>query len=212
VRWKYNRNHMPSRAGPISQLSHKVSAQRRSAAKQLRKLKDKNAGPALAEALAREVQDRRTWETQYQMIMALGESDYRPALPLLEQLRALDLEPMVRVALGDAWVRLARTPDGGAAPVLDILKEGDIHLAEGALRAVAMLRLALTSEAVERILDYASRPENAKVRFWVAAAAPGWSGPVVDSFLRSCTHDTLADTRRAAEAALRREYLRWNPL
>ncbi len=203
---------MPARVDPILQLSHKASTQRRSAAKQLRKLKDKNAGPALAEALAREVQDRRTWETQYQMIMALGESDYRPALPLLEQLRTLDLEPMVRVAIGDASVRLAGSPDGGAASVMDILKNGDTHLAEGALRAAALLRLAPTSEAVERIVDYASRPENTKVRFWVAAAAAGWSGPAVESFLRSCTQDSLADTRRAAEASLRHEHLKWNPL
>jgi hypothetical protein len=53
---------------------------------------------------------------------------------------------------------------------------------------------------------------RAKVRFWVAAAAAGWSGPVVEAFLRSCAQDPLADTRRAAEAALRREYLEWNPL
>ncbi|MEU8670022.1 HEAT repeat domain-containing protein [Streptomyces anulatus] len=56
----------------ISQLQDRSSAKRRSAAKRLRRLGDPSAGPALLEALKNEVRDSRTWETQYQMTMALG--------------------------------------------------------------------------------------------------------------------------------------------
>ncbi|MET9364281.1 HEAT repeat domain-containing protein [Streptomyces sp. NPDC006632] len=56
----------------ISQLQDRSSAKRRSAAKRLRKLGDPSAGPALLDALRSEVRDTRTWETQYQVTMALG--------------------------------------------------------------------------------------------------------------------------------------------
>jgi hypothetical protein len=55
----------------MSQLQSPHSPKRRSAAKKLRKLGDPVAGPALLEALKHELPDPRTWETQYQMIMAL---------------------------------------------------------------------------------------------------------------------------------------------
>ena len=67
----------------IEQLQHKSSAKRRAAAKKLRKLKAKEAGPALLAALKNELKDKRTWETQYQMIMALGESGYTESLEFL---------------------------------------------------------------------------------------------------------------------------------
>jgi HEAT repeat protein len=68
----------------VEQLASPQSAKRRSAAKKLRKLKAAEAGPALLAALERELQDARTWETQYQMVMALGECGHRAALPFLE--------------------------------------------------------------------------------------------------------------------------------
>ena len=48
----------------IEQLNNKASAKRRSAAKKLRNLQSKDAGPALLEALKNELKDKRTWETQ----------------------------------------------------------------------------------------------------------------------------------------------------
>jgi HEAT repeat protein len=56
----------------IAQLQDKNSAKRRSAARLIRKRGDESAGPALLEALKIELEDSRTWETQYQMIMAIG--------------------------------------------------------------------------------------------------------------------------------------------
>ncbi|MEV6973227.1 hypothetical protein [Kitasatospora sp. NPDC093806] len=64
----------------VEQLGHRLSPKRRSAATRLRRLADPAAGPPLLEALEREVRDSRTWETQYQMVMALGMCGHRPAL------------------------------------------------------------------------------------------------------------------------------------
>ena len=196
----------------IQMLGDKKSSRRRSAAKKLRKLGSPEAGPALLAALPRELQDPRTWETQYQMVMALAESGHREALPVLRQIRASPVEPMVLTGVGDALVRLGRTSDQDPEQFLELLETGPLPLVEGGIRAVAMLHLKLTQAAVTKLIAFASRPENARIRFWVAAAAPGWEGPEVEAFLRECMTDAREDTRRAAEAALKKKYLKWSPL
>jgi HEAT repeat protein len=193
----------------VEELSNARSAKRRAAAKSLRKLGDPIAGAAIEEALRREVQDPRTWETQYQMIMALGECRYEPSVPLLLDLSTRKLEHMVYVAIGDALVRLSADPE---KELLRVLSTGKPALAEGALRAVAMLRLDLSTEAIESVIAHVAKPENEQLRFWVAAAAPGWDGPTVQAFLHDCSRLDRKETREAAQAALKKKYLRWNPL
>lgn len=76
----------------IELLSHARSPKRRAAAKRLRKLGDPAAGPSLLAALQEELNDDRTWETQYQMIMAIGHCDYKEALPYIDPTVAKDFE------------------------------------------------------------------------------------------------------------------------
>jgi HEAT repeat protein len=93
----------------IALLTHSQSAKRRSGAKRLRKLGDPRACPPLLEALNNEVRDPRTWETQYQMAMAIGECNCRDALPYLHELALQRFEAtMVDKAIGGATVRLSR--------------------------------------------------------------------------------------------------------
>src|SRR5262245_35333653 len=198
----------------IGLLRHKLSPKRRSGAKRLRKLRRPEAGPALLAALEAEVRDPRTWETQYQMIMALAESDYGPALPYLEELSRQPFEAtMVYTALGDALVRLGNTSAGDAEPVLRVMAGGNERLIDGAFRAVAMLRLQPDQAAVDRLIAFASALAPADgLRFWVAAAAPGWRGPAVEGFLRECARSPREDVREAAAAALQGKYRKWSPL
>ncbi len=193
----------------VGELSNARSAKRRAAAKSLRKLGDPATGPAIEEALRKEVQDPRTWETQYQMIMALGECRYEPSRSFLLELSTRKLEHMVYVAIGDALLRLSSNPD---KELLRILSIENAALAEGALRAVAMLRLDLSTETIESVIAHVAKPENEQLRFWAAAAAPGWDGPIVQAFLRECSQSERKETREAAQAAIEKKYLRWNPL
>ena len=78
-----------------------------------------------------------------------------------------------------------------------ILSSNQTGLAEGALRAIAMLRLGLSTEAIEKIMAFVARPENEQLRFWVAAAAPGWDAPQVQEFLRDCRRSASKETRRS---------------
>lgn len=91
----------------IKQLHHKSSPKRRAAAKKIRKLTANDAGPALQAALENELKDVRTWETQYQMIMALGEAKHTESLNFLLQLANHHFDAtMIYVAIGDAVTRL----------------------------------------------------------------------------------------------------------
>jgi HEAT repeat protein len=195
-------------------LRARTSRVRRSAAKRLRRLKDPSAGPALLEALLQEVQDPRTWETQYQMAMALGESGYKPALPDLRELARRDFEgTSLHMALGDAIVRLGRQAEQDPTPVLDLMATSNTSLIDGAFRAVAMLRLVLDPPSVEAIIGHvASLDLSDPLRFWVAAAAAGWSGPAVERFLAACTTSPREDVRTAAISSQQGKYRRWRPL
>ncbi len=199
----------------LMELGESRSPKRRAAAKKLRKIGSVVAGPALLAALGREVRDPRTWETQYQIVMALGESGYREALPFLQFLANQSIEAtMVYVGLGDAIVRLSQSTPSDVSPVLAILRENrNPMLINGAFRAMAMLRLIPEPAEIDEILSYVAKlPPDDGHRFWVAAAAPGWGGSGVDAFIRECAQSSSPDLQEAAALARTRKYKQWRPL
>jgi hypothetical protein len=196
----------------LQRLLAPQASTRRTAARMLRKLKIKATGPAVLSALKTEIQDPRSAETQYQMIMALGECGYGEALPFLRGMAKSGQPPLLRVALGDAIVRLARTHEHDAGPVLEILAGPDRELIDGAFRAMAMLRMVVPAEAMATILHFADHlPANDPLRLWVAAAAAGWEGKGVRGFLDRCRNAPREDVRKAAEASAAGKYLKWSP-
>ena len=199
----------------VKGLGDSQSAKRRSAAKKLRKLADPAAGAALLVALEEELKDRRTWETQYQMVMALGESGYRDALPFLEKLAQQPLDATtVYIAIGDALVRLSRAGPNDVSPVLHLMASArDPALVEGAFRAVAMLRMVPDDAAIAQMIDYGRRSAFAEEKYlWLAAAAPGWKGANVEAFLDECARHQSDRVREAAALAKARKYKKWQPL
>lgn len=198
----------------IGQLQSPRSAKRRSAAKKLRKLGEPSAGPALLDALKHELPDPRTWETQYQMIMALGHCRCTEAVPLLRRLAHEKFEAtMVLMAVGDAYVRLHRSTENDPTPLFELSAiKNDELLFEGALRAVAMLRMQFEPEVTASILEQVVASKNEGQMFWAAAACPGWSGKAVDDFLDRCLRSGREDVRNAAADAKLKKYRKWNPL
>lgn len=191
----------------IADLGDKRSTKRRSAAKRLRKSAAPESVEPLLSALEKEVTDKRTWETQYHMIMALGSCKASAAVPLLESILALPLEPMVHVAAGDALVRCSDDLD---VAMVDAMRSGSLPRVEGAIRAVAMTQAVPSSEVVASVFKFASGPKHHQLRF--AAASPGWPMHAKSRFLNVCVVEGDADTRRAATAALKGRYLKWSPL
>ncbi len=172
-----------------------------------------DSGPYLLEALRSELKDVRTWETQYQMIMAIGECGYKEALPFIIDLSGREFEAtMIFVAIGDAIVRLTRN-ENDASSVIDFLESKNDMLIDGALRAMAMLRMIPSEEQILQIIKFVSKyAVDEGIRFWVIAAAPGWSGSAVESFLDQSIHSTRNEFIKAAELAKKKKYYSWNPL
>ena len=204
----------------IALLSHRLSSKRRSGAKRLRKLGVMRAGEALLAALRNELQDARTWETQYQMIMALGECGYQPALPFLEELIDVPFDAtMIYVAVGDALFRLSSPLDKQLVALEKLISRGNADVADGAVRALAMLRLVPPQGTIEKLLTYVEGlPRHKRMtsnrRLWVTAAAPGWLdiSPRVRPFLEDCATSENTGLADAASKALQGKYSKWNPL
>jgi hypothetical protein len=205
-------------ADAIALLAHRRSLRRRTGARQLRRLGDPRACSPLLDALKREVRDKRPWEPQYQMIMALGHCGCADAIPTpIELTGQYFWATMVYVALGDALLRLGRTDPNDPWMLLKILETGNIPMTFGALEAVALLRLQLTLEAVSRVLGFALAPDKSRSPFFgnaetallrvTAVAAAGWEGPEVEAFLHECLRRMRYEhERQSVEAALRHEY------
>ena len=205
---------MPTIEDDIHELRNTRSPKRRAAAKRLRKRGDVSAGPALLAALRQELEDTRTWETQYQMIMAIGECGYADAIPFLEELVLRDFDAtMVYMALGDALVRLKTQGLDDGGPVIEHLDSGNALLIEGALRAMAMLKMRPGSDHVGKLLDYAARfTGDSWDVIWLLAAAAGWSGAEVDAFVARHEKSARREVREAAALARAKKYRTWHPL
>jgi HEAT repeat protein len=198
----------------LRQLRAPQPVKRRTAAHALRNLKIPATGPALLEALREELQNPQSWDTQYQMIMALGECRHYEALPLLRELiPAKRGQLMISIALGDSIVRLSSVDRHDVAPILEFLSGLDRNLIEGAFRAMALLRMVPGPEDLAKILHFARKlPPDDPMRVWVAAAAAGWGGPELRPFLEQCLQSAREDVRRAAAASMEKKYLKWKPL
>jgi len=158
--------------------------------------------------------DERTWETQYQMIMAIGECDYKPALPFLNGFLKKDNKAtMLYVAIGDAIVRLSTENERDTATIFKLIDIGNEALIEGAFRAMAMLKMIPGDSEIEKIINYvAAKDLNQGIHFWVVAAAPGWSGSIVEECLNYCERSPREEITNAVALARKGKYKKWSPL
>ncbi|MFD3332298.1 HEAT repeat domain-containing protein [Streptomyces sp. NPDC058700] len=165
---------------------------------------DEAAGPALLQALRREVGNRRTWETKYEMVMALGACGHVPAVGFLAELaqRPTD-DTALYTALGDSIMRLRGPQEGFVAPLEWCLGRGNPMLTDGALRAVAASRAPLDAGTVDRVLDLLDPLDPCdSLRYWPAVAAAEWPGDRVRTFLESCAAGPHAVIAAAAATSL----------
>jgi len=192
----------------VDQLRAGSSAKRRGAAKRLRALADPAAGPALLESLQVEATDPQTWETQYQMVMALGACHHTRAVAFLEQLVLEQTAyTMLGVALGDALVRIEWTTIGSLTAIDRLMRSKAPAVIDGSFRALAILRLVPDEGLIGRIFDRVETLDPSDhLRFWVAAAAAGWSGPRVVAYLNACLASPRKEIAEVAAASLLGKY------
>ena len=202
----------------VEQLKHKQSAKRRSAAKRLRKLGDPQIGPQLLTALEQEVQDSRTWETQYQMIAALGEIGSKPALPFIQSLINKELKPTTQIAIGDAITRLSKTSDNDVQAALDLIRLHNNAITQGSLQAIAIMRVVPDEVSITKLIDFGLSKELGDDDWsviWLLRATPAWPVELVEPLIRKWSRVTLKQQQQiygAVELAQKQKYAKWSPL
>ncbi|GGM89388.1 MAG TPA: hypothetical protein VIL71_23600 [Spirillospora sp.] len=110
---------------------------------------------------------------------------------------------MVYVGVGDAIVRLGRRTDDDPSPIFWCIDRRDDHLADGAFRDMAMLRMVPPGDAVQRIIAFVRRRDAFDMlRSWPAVAAAGWKPEDVHEFLVECAEGPREDVAEAARDSL----------
>lgn len=204
----------------VGLLEHRRSVQRRRGATALRRRADPTTAPALEAALRREVLDPRTWETQYQLLMALGVSAGAGVLPWLRELALVPRETtMTTVAVSDALVRIGDRHGQGEDQLLWCLRQdsssAEGSLSEGAQRAVAMVPVDLSQVGIRAALRHGTRsleqPPSTVLAgtYWVAVAAVDWldrESTATARYLEACLasgHKALVEAVRASSEGRR---------
>lgn len=202
----------------LALLSSPHSPKRRAGAKNLRKLADVVAGPVLLDALRRELKDVRTWETQYQMVMAIGHCNYVDAIPFLESLIEQKLGGMVDIALGDALLRLSRRHDNDAKRCVDFIDAQQKLSTIGAMQAIAVLRMVPDFPTLRRLVDYGTAlelGENDSAVTWLLRATPGWPEEHVNPLLEKWGVVPFLKQQQifnSVDLARKRKYAKWTTL
>jgi hypothetical protein len=150
----------------------------------------------------------RTWETQVEMIRALGKIGYKPILADLEELLEKQNTNSVNVIThaAIAYVRIKRTNPNDALPVIELLHTNNWDVAGGALYALCFDDMIPLDEQIKQILDWVKGKEKelderfAKGaidrRLILLSAASHWDrkNPVVDSFIEDCLANEKLNT------------------
>lgn len=119
------------------ELQDKSSAKRRSAAKKIGKSLINQLGPDLFNAYLNERKDPRTWETQVEMIKALGRLRYHELLPYVEEIVRKDIEfDMITIQAATAFVKLKFTSTKDVSFITELIKNHRYSVQLGSLYAV----------------------------------------------------------------------------
>jgi hypothetical protein len=179
-------------------LSSKKSSDRLRAAKQICKEKTFELSENLYDAYLKEKQDKRTWESQSQMIKTLGVLDFKKALPLVEEIVNENIpHDMITICAATTFVQLKRKSIQDAQPVLELLKFGSTSVIHGALYVLAIDKMIPTSNAIEEIIkicwdinkhkDRTGREYGlVDPRRYLAIACAGWEKELTTAFLKHC--------------------------
>lgn len=209
-------------AEAVELLGNSKALKRELGAKRLRKLGLAESGEAVFNALQKEVKDKRTWSTQYHLIIALGVIKHYSALPFLWEFAHRDFDATILyMALGDAIMRLSLLEKPLKDAWNEILQTQNPKIVYGALRAIALLKLVPDDSIVQDIIDVARKPEfvdgvrgypgdQSGLRYWVAIASAGWKPLLVREFLLESQLINDTSLKYATENALKGKYARWD--
>jgi len=192
-------------------------------AKRLRNLGADFPGHAVRAILGDLLTRDAEWEAQYHLIMGLGDHPSSGSLAFLEARQTDHLVPMVQHAIGAAVSLCLGEGQGLDQYVCRLIAEARPGALDGALRAVAMQRWAVSRKTACSIFEFVAHPGREPMLSWASLAAAGWRQPETTAFLQFCIERATSpgpwaagwpqqEVRENATLALRGEYAKRRPL
>jgi len=195
-----------------SDLQNSKSDKRRSSAKKIGKNQLVQLGDELYKAYIKEREDKRTWETQTEMILALGKIGYTKALPDLKLIIDKN-EPhdMITIAAARSYVRLKRKDLSDAKPVIDLLKVGNFSVFGGAIEILTYDDMMLSEADVKTIISIMDSKKEEEIshcgygdhREYLISAMSKWKNPTSETYIKRFLESSNRYLRESAELALR---------
>ena len=200
-------------------LKSSKSADRKRAVKEIGKLKLTEFANELYNAYLKETVDKRTWETQVEMILALGLLDYKNCLIEIEPIvRANIPHDMITYAAAQTYVRLIRKSLHDASPVLELLRFGGLSIVDGCLNPLGYDRMQPDESQITELIELSwdlhkhrdYEPAYGDPRYGIAAACAGWDRHLTKDFLEHCiaTADRNTPLIYVSENSLKGKYVK----
>uniref|UniRef100_A0AB33J5E4 HEAT repeat domain-containing protein n=2 Tax=unclassified Prevotella TaxID=2638335 RepID=A0AB33J5E4_9BACT len=169
------------------------SPNRRSAAKKIRKYNLTKLGDELYNAYLKEKADKRTWETQTEMIQTLGKIGYKKVLseilPIVEKNEKLD---MITFAAALSFVRLERTNCRDIRPIMELLEFGELSVLCGAMASLTFDDVIPTKDDISLIIQKMESFEEGRIyvtgvhdpRGYLISAMALWNKELTSDYLQ----------------------------
>lgn len=182
----------------IEKLNSTKTKERRRAAKAIGKKGLSEFGNDIYQAYLKEKKDKRTWETQTEMIKAMGLIGFKKALPDIESITKENKpHDMITIASATSYIQLKKKSINDAAPILELLEFGSISVITGALRALAIEELMPSKLQIKQIINKCWDINKHKdrigheyglidPRIYLAIACANWDKELTADFLNHC--------------------------
>jgi hypothetical protein len=174
-------------------LFSKKSPDRRRAAKEIGKNKIVEFSDDLYNQYVKERNDKRTWETQCEMIRTLGNLNYRKANNIFEEIvKQNKTHDAITGNATTAYVRLSRKSINDGELVLELIKIGGFSVRGGALWALMIDKMIPSEEIIKELLVLCKdRHKDFECgygddRKYLAIACANWNIELTKDFLNHC--------------------------
>ena len=147
----------------LKKLNSKKSVDRKKAAREISKNIIVEFGDELYKKYIEEIKDKKAWETQCEMIDALGIIQYKQAFEMIDKIVKENIvHDTITIRAATAYVRLKRKSLNDGSPVLELLEFGHISVIVGALKVLAYDKMIPDNETIEKIINFCWDLKNHK--------------------------------------------------
>ena len=181
----------------ITLLNDSSTLNRRKAAKIIFKEKTSDVGQILLDALVKELKNENSkqWETQVEMIKAIGKIRFTPALPVITDIcRKNKDHDAITIVSAAAYVRLKRESLSDISPVLELLALNGFSVSTGALTALGIDQMMPDENGIKQLISICFdlgkgvHPGLGDPRSGLIAACANWNKSLTNDFLLHCVN------------------------